>query len=437
VMERTLYNGLLSGVSLDGKSFFYPNPLESVGQHERRPWFGVACCPGNVTRFLASVPGYVYAQQDDTLFVNLFVASTAEIEMDGGRKVKLVQETRYPWDGAVRITVRPDREDRFAIRVRVPGWARGEAVPSDLYRFADESEEQVTLRVNGQPFPLALEKGYARVERRWTAGDVVELGLPMPVRRVLAHPSVEADQGRVALQRGPLVYAAEWPDNPGGTVRNLLLPDDATLSSEFRPDLLNGVQVVTSRAVALAHDAEGKVNRRQQDFTAIPYYAWANRGPGEMLVWIPNREVSARPQPLPTLASQAAVTSSREDRDPRAVNDQSEPRSSRESTSSFFHWWPEKGSTEWVEYAFEEPSRVSEVEVYWFDDGGECRTPASWRALYRDGEDWKPVETAGPYGVEKDRYNRVTFEPVTTSGLRLEVVLRPEVSAGIQEWKVR
>ena len=437
VMERTLYNGLLSGVSLDGKSFFYPNPLESAGQHERRSWFGVACCPGNMTRFLASVPGYVYAKQGDTLYVNLFVASTAEIEMDGGRTVKLVQETRYPWDGAVRIRVSPDREGRFSIQVRVPGWARGEAVPGDLYRFADGSDEKVTLRVNGQPVPLALEKGYARLERRWRTGDVVELGLPMPVRRVVAHPSVEADQGRVALQRGPLVYAAEWPDNPGGKVRNLLLPDDATLSTEFRPDLLNGVQVVTGRAVALAHDAEGKVNRREQDFTAIPYYAWANRGPGEMLVWIPNSETSARPQPLPTLASRAVATSSLEERDPRAVNDQSEPRSSRDGTSSFFHWWPEKGSTEWVEYAFEKPSRVSGVEVYWFDDGGECRVPVAWRVLFKDGEEWKPVETPGPYAVEKDRYNQVAFEPVTTSGLRLEVVLQPERSAGIQEWTVQ
>jgi DUF1680 family protein len=440
VMERTLYNGLLSGVSLDGKSFFYPNPLESAGQHRRSPWFGVACCPGNMTRFMASVPGYVYARTDDAIYVNLFVASTAEIQREGDRAVKLVQETRYPWDGAVRITVSPDREDRFELRVRVPGWARGEAAPSDLYRFADESDQKMTLRVNGQPvsLSLALEKGYARLERRWRTGDVVELDLPMPVRRVVAHPSVEADQGRVALQRGPLVYAAEWPDNPGGKVRNLLLPDDVTLSSEFRPDLLNGVQVVTGRAVALSYDAEGEVTRHEQDFTAIPYYAWANRGAGEMVVWIPDRETSARPQPLPTLASRATVTSSRGGHDPRAVHDQAEPRSSRDPDSSFFHWWPEKGSTEWIEYAFDEPSRVSQVQVYWFDDtgSGECRVPVSWRVLYKDGEEWTPVETPGPYGVEKDRYNPVTFEPVTTSGLRLEVVLPPEWSSGILEWKV-
>jgi DUF1680 family protein len=439
VLERTLYNGLLSGVSLDGKSFFYPNPLESAGQHQRSPWFGVACCPGNMTRFLASVPGYVYARQGDAVYVNLFVASKAEVKLDGGRSVDLVQETRYPWDGAVRIKVTPSREGPLSMRVRVPGWARGEAVPSELYHFADKSDEKATLRVNGQPVSLKLEKGYARIDRRWSKGDVIELGLPMPVRRVAAHSSVEADRGRVALQRGPLVFAAEWPDNPDGKVRNLLLPDDAALATEFRPGLLNGVQVITGRAVALANETDGTVTRRAQDFMAIPYYAWANRGPGEMLVFIPDRETSARPQPLPTLASRATVASSKAGHNLPAVNDQSEPTSSRDGTNGFFHWWPEKGSTEWVDYAFEKPTQLSQVQVYWLDDtgSGECRVPASWRVLYKDGDEWKPVETAGPYGVEKDAYNDVVFKPVTTSGLRLEVVLPREWSAGIQEWKVR
>jgi DUF1680 family protein len=438
VMERILYNGLLSGVSLDGKSYFYPNPLESAGQHQRSPWFGVACCPGNMTRFLASVPGYVYAHRGDALYVNLFVASTAEVRMDGGT-VGLVQETRYPWDGAVKITVRPDRARRFALNARVPGWARGEAVPSDLYRFADRSEEPVTIKVNGQAVALSLDKGYARIDRPWKTGDVVELSMPMPVRRVVAHSSVEADQGRVALQRGPLVYTAEWPDNPGGHVRNLLLRDEVSLTSEFRPDLLGGIQVVNGRSTSLTYNARSEVEQHEQAFTAIPYYAWSNRGPGEMAVWIPNRPTSARPQPLPTLASRAKVTASAAGRNLRAVNDQGEPRSSRDGTSSFFHWWPEKGSTEWVAYEFDMPTSVSEVEVYWLDDtgSGESRLPASWRVLYKDGDEWNPVEAAGPYGVEKDAYNKVTFKPVTTSALRLEVTLTPEWSAGIQEWKAR
>jgi DUF1680 family protein len=438
VMERTLYNGLLSGVSLDGKSFFYPNPLESSGQHQRSPWFGCACCPGNITRFLASVPGYVYAHQADRLFVNLFVASTARVEMDGGRTVTLTQATRYPWDGSVRITVAPGAPGRFALHVRIPGWARNEPVPSDLYRFADAPSEPVVLRVNGETVPLDLEKGFARVERRWAKGDSVELNLPMPVRRVVAHPSVEADQGRVALQRGPLVYAAEWPDNPDGHVRNLLLPDDSRLASEFRADLLNGVQVVKGKAVALAKSEQGQVRRREQELVAIPYYAWANRGPGEMAVWLASRETSARPQPFPTLASRAKATSSAGGPDIRAVHDQDEPRSSSDASSGFFHWWPKKGTTEWIQYELEKPGPVSAVEVYWVDDtgSGEVRAPASWRVLYKDGDEWKPVETTAPCAVALDRFNRVTFAPVTTGALRLEVTLQPQQSAGVQEWKV-
>jgi uncharacterized protein len=271
VMERVLYNGLISGVSLDGKTFFYPNPLESTGQHERSPWFGVACCPGNITRFLASVPGYVYARRGDTIFVNLYAAGTADIEVGTGRRVKLTQETRYPWDGAVRITVIPDRPRRFAMKVRIPGWARNEVVPSDLYRFADVATEPVTITVNGEQAPAGAPDGYATIEREWKDGDVVALALPMPVRRIVAHERVEADRGRVALQRGPIVYAAEWPDNPNGTVRNIVLPAGARLTTEFRPDLLRGVQVIEGRALGLAYDAHGGISRTEQDFTAIPY----------------------------------------------------------------------------------------------------------------------------------------------------------------------
>jgi DUF1680 family protein len=438
VMERTLYNGLLSGVSLDAKSFFYPNPLESAGQHQRSPWFGVACCPGNITRFLASVPGSVYAQRGETLYVNLYVGSTADITMDNGRTVKLVQETRYPWDGAVKMTVTPDTTARFTINVRVPGWSRNEAVPTDLYRFLDTVKEPVVLEVNGKPVGLQIDKGYVSLTREWKAGDVIELALPMPVRRVVANGAVAADRGRVALQRGPIVYCAEWPDNPGGHVRNLMLPDAAKLTSEFRPDVLKGVETVRARAVSVAYDDSGKAIKKEQDFMAIPYYAWANRGPGEMVVWIPNAEASVKPLPRPTMASTSVVHTSGE-KNPRPINDQAEPQSSADATSSYFHWWPKKGTTEWVEYAFAKPSFVSEAEVYWFDDTGrgECRVPKSWRVLYRAGGEWRPVEAAGAYGIEKDRFNKVTFKPVTTSGLRLEVTLQPNWSAGLQEWAVR
>ena len=307
VMERTLYNGLISGVSLDGTTFFYPNPLESTGQHKRSPWFGVACCPGNITRFMASVPGYVYAQRGDALWVNLYMGSTADIKLDNGRTVNVVQETRYPWEGTVKITVNPDRAAPVVVNVRIPGWARDQPVAGDLYRYAGKSSSPVALKVNGKAVPIKLDKGYVSLSRTWKRGDIIELALPMPVRRVLANDQVAADRGRVALERGPIVYAAEWVDNPKGQVRNLMLPDSAPLTAEFKPALLHGVTVVKGKAVALANDAQGHVSKTEQEFTAIPYYAWANRGPGQMIVWIPNSEASASPAPFPAAATSVEV----------------------------------------------------------------------------------------------------------------------------------
>lgn len=283
VLERSLYNGLLSGVSLDGMSFFYDNPLESDGAHRRSPWFDCACCPSNVARFLPALPGYVYAQRGDTIYVNLFVSGSAKIELEGGRAVKLEQETRYPWDGKVRLTVKESSAEPLTIKLRIPGWGRNEVVPGDLYRFASTSEETPTLRVNGEPVGVQLDRGYASLTGVWQSGDTVELDLPMPVRRVVANERVEADRGRVALQRGPLVYCAEWADN-GGPIRDLALPNDSELVAEWAPGLLNGVVVLKGRALRWDEGAGGPTG---QDFTAIPYYAWAHRGPGEMLVWIP------------------------------------------------------------------------------------------------------------------------------------------------------
>ena len=439
VMERTLYNGLISGVSLDGQSFFYPNPLESNGQHQRSPWFGVACCPGNITRFLASVPGYVYAQRGDRLYVNLFVASSADIKMDNGRSIRMTQETRYPWEGLVKMTVNPGPPGKLAINVRIPGWARNEPVPSDLYKFADKASEPAVVKVNGKAVPMQLNKGYVTLDRTWKAGDTIELSLPMPVRRVVANSQVAADQGRVAIQRGPLVYAAEWVDNPQGKVRNLMLPDTAELTAAYDPKLLKGVTAITGRAISLTADAAGKVLKTGQVFKAIPYYAWANRGPGQMMVWIPNGEASAKPAGFPTLASTAKIAVSGDSRkNPRNIVDGEDPTAS-DDASAYFDWWPKNGSAEWVELAFEKAATVSESSVYWFDDTGHggVRVPASWRLLYKDGGQWKPVAAAGAYGRERNQYNRLTFQPVTTTGLRLELQAQPNVSMGIQEWKVK
>ena len=376
VMERTLFNGLISGVSLDGKTFFYPNPLESRGQHQRSPWFGVACCPSNISRFLPSIPGYVYAKQNDTIFVNLYVQSTADIALAEGPQVRLTQSTRYPWDGAIKLAVLPSKAASFAISLRIPGWSTNQPVPGDLYRFLDPAPAAApSINVNGRQVPLDLDKGYVRIHRTWSPGDVVELTLPMPVRRVAAHEKVQDDAGRVALQRGPIVYAAEWPDNPGKRVRNIVLPDRSRLTSEFRPAMLNGVQVVKGQAVGLAYDAKGRVTRTSQELLAIPYAVWANRGAGEMIVWLPRSEQIARPIPYPTIATRATVAVSVPGRgrgkSPVPINDGEEPESS-DDPSLYFDWWPTLGSKmEWS-------GRSSKAHCNWFGPKRCFNRSSSW-----------------------------------------------------------
>jgi DUF1680 family protein len=436
VLERTLYNGFISGVSLDGTRFFYPNPLESRGTHERSEWFECSCCPSNVCRFIASLPGYMYAVSEDTLTIGLYVASTANVDV-ASRSVTLTQQTGYPWSGAIRITVEPSEATAFTIALLIPGWARNEPVPSDLYRFLETSDAAPALAVNGEPVPVEATDGFARITRTWQPGDVVTLDLPMPVRRVLCHEKVEGNRGRMALQRGPLVYCAEWADSADGHVLNLLVPDDAPLIAERRDDLLGGVTVITGPVVSLGTArADGSSDRHETTLVAIPYYAWAHRGRGEMAVWLPRTEAAAHPLPAPTLASRSTPSAS--GGDPAAINDRLEPATSNDHTYPFLHWWPRKGTREWAQYDLPEPTTVSAVEVYWFDDTGtgECRLPASWRLLARQGDDWVEVAHPSGYGIEPDCYNRTTFDPVTTIALRIEVQLPPDFSVGIHQWRV-
>lgn len=272
VMERTLYNGLLSGISLSGDLFFYPNPLESDGKKDtREPWFDCACCPVNFSRFLPSFPGYIYANVEDALYVNLFVAGKARIDV-AGLPVTVTQTTNYPWDGAVDLRLEPTKPRKFSVMVRVPGWVQNIPIPSDLYAFAQKSTESVVLKINGKPEPLVLKNGFAVMTKEWHSGDTIDLLLPMPVRRVLAHEKVVADKNKVALQRGPLVYCFEGVDNHGKVLKNAI-PDSMQFAAKKRPDLLGGITVL-----------EGK--SKAAKLLAVPYYSWAHRGQGEMAVWM-------------------------------------------------------------------------------------------------------------------------------------------------------
>jgi DUF1680 family protein len=439
VFERSLYNGLLSGVGLDGKSFFYQNPLASNGRYQRSAWFGCACCPGNITRFIASVPGYVYAVRGNELFVNLFMASDASIKMPSGPELKVKQETEFPWKGDVKLTLNPARSANYRIKLRIPGWAQNQASPEALYRFEDGSGPKYSISVNGSAVSPTVVDGYAVLSRRWNAGDTIDLKLPMAVRKVKAADPVEADKGMVALQRGPIVYCAEGKDNPGGHVQNVLVSDTASFESRYNPSVLGGVVEVTGNAEALFQAKDGSTERRGEKLTCVPYADWANRGPNEMAVWLADREEAAQPvNPFKPAYTLAKVTSSK-GTDLESLHDGHITKKSGQQ-GDFFHWWPKKGTTEWVEYEFPSQTTFTESDLYWFDDTGvgECRAPASWKLFYKDvfGK-WRPVETEDPLGVELDRYNAVHFKPVSTTALRIEVTLQPGWSAGIQQWVVK
>lgn len=288
VLERSLYNGALDGISLQGNKFFYGNPLASVGRNYRRDWFGTACCPANIARLTESLGNYIYGYSDKGIWVNLFVGSSTSIPV-GKQQVPLELKTAYPWDGNVQITVSPKNKTKFGLHLRIPGWAQGEAVPGGLYRFEDTTSQQFTLTVNGKAVPYQMEKGYAVVNREWKNGDVVAFTLPMEVKRVESRPEVTANTGRVALQRGPLVYCVESTDNDG-KAWNILLPDDAPLSTSSKTVLTEPVVAIQAQVPILVVTADGTgVQTEKKTITAIPYYTWCNREQSQMQVWLPTK----------------------------------------------------------------------------------------------------------------------------------------------------
>lgn len=443
VLERALYNGVLSGVALDGEHFFYVNPLASSGNHHRQPFFACACCPTNVVRLIPSVPGYVYAVRAGNgalppeLFVNLYIGGLATITLGGDQKVVIRQETRYPWEGRIRLVLSPERETEWVLRLRIPGWCRKATLAVN-----DGAASEVD---RGQ-----LDRGYYVLRRTWKKGDSVTVELAMPVERIEAHPKVVANRGRIAIQRGPLVYCLEAVDN-GFDVRTAVLAKDPQFETEFRPDLLGGVVVIKATA------ADGR------RLTAIPYHLWDHREPGPMVVWIrqagkprhvdpedpswegklyrPLDPASLTGDETLTVLEAARPTASHcwTNDSVEALNDGIEPKNSNDHSIPRFTWWDHRGTKEWVQYEWDKPVMLKGVRVYWFDDeprGGHCRLPASWRIVYRKGNEWIPVGAPEPLPIVKDGWSEVSFDPIQTQGLRLEVQLRPNWSGGILEWQV-
>ena len=435
-LERALYNAALGGTALAGNRYYYQNPL--AGDALRRwEWHGCPCCPPMFVKLMGALPGYIYAQDQGGIYVNLFVGSQAEVALPGG-KVVLKQATRYPWEGDVKIAVEPEKPAEFDLFVRIPGWCQGASSSNDLYQaMGRPTDGAARLSVNGRSAgTLELVRGYARLHRLWKAGDVVDLALDMPVRQVRANSRVEADRGLVALMRGPVVYCAESVDNAEG-LRHLFVPRDATFAVDFIPNLLGGVAVLRGRVQGCCA-APGGVRTSTADLTATPFYASANREPCAMRVWLPASADKAVPASLATRSRASASHCWRLDSS-AAINDGRVPAKSSDTGQARLSWWDHKGTTEWAQLDFPQPAEVSRVRVFWFADRpvkGGCDLPQGWRLLYKDGDAWKPVDRPGIYGREPDRFNEVAFAPVTTAALRIEVHLQPEWSGGICEWAV-
>jgi len=288
ILERSLYNGALDGLSLSGDHFFYGNPLASTGKNARREWFGTACCPANIARLVASLGNYVYAKSGDAIWINLFVGSNTAISLANG-ELPVEMETNYPLSGSVTIHFNPAKKIKYALHLRIPGWARDEAVPGGLYRFADSSKNHFDILLNNKKAEYRMEKGYAVIDREWKKNDKVELILPMEIRRVVARPELKFDQNRVALQMGPLVYCAEGADN-NGKAWNFILPDDTPLHVSQQTILSEPVIAIKATVPVIRIDEDGQtVKTEMKEITAIPYYTWCNRGSDQMQVWLPRK----------------------------------------------------------------------------------------------------------------------------------------------------
>jgi len=425
VVERALYNGVLAGIGMDGKSFFYVNPLDSAGNHHRQPFFDCACCPTNVVRFVSSLPGYQYAVEGNTVYVNQYVAGTATLQLQDG-EVTIKQETNYPWDGKVMcyISNKPKVEGdkgTFKVVLRQPGWRDFSGYGGSLSTHWSVNEGNPTIQTNAQ----------------------LGTDFEMEPKRMISHPNVVTNHGRVAIQRGPLIYCFEQIDNEV-PISQIRLAREPQFKEEWKSDLLGGIIVLKCK------NADGR------ELTAIPYYAWDHREPGPMAVWV-RQEGLSRQQPPTTsdkLYAELKPSMLRPDAEladevelevtashchasdsAKAVIDGQEPKHSNDHDIPRMTFWNHRGTAEWLELDFGKPKSVSKSSVYWFDDTGrgQCRIPKSWTLSYWSGNEWKVLKTVDT--PKKDGYDTVEFDAVKTTGLRLDIQLQENFSGGVLEWK--
>lgn len=447
VAEVALFNNVLAAVNLEGNRFFYVNPLESDGKFPfnhgtagRAPWFGTACCPSNMARLLPQVPGMTYAHDDNDLYVTFYAASRTQVEMKG-TAVDVEQKTAYPNDGEISVIVNPEKPIRFRLLLRIPTWTQDRFVPGELYRYADETEQRIFLRVNGTLMKTQIDQGFAVIDREWQPGDRVRLNLPMPLRVSECHPSVQANKDRIALTRGPFVLCAEGVDNRGATQRFYFedLPNDGQVNAKTTTIDTGSFMQITLPANALRMDGESE----WWNLVLTPYYAWNNRSAGSMTVWFPRKESQAMydPHKLPEesiFSKIIAFHTSLLDTE-SAIGDGKEPRFSSGKKVPRWTSRPQKGKPQWVVARFHETKQVQSVGVYWMQDQQDVRFPKKWSLEFEQNGEWN-VFVVGPntrYETRANQYNVVhPVAPVDCDAIRIRMTPQADACVGILEVQV-
>ena len=468
--ERVLYNGFLAGVNIEGNKFFYTNPLEADGEYifnhgkkDRSEWFGCACCPVNIARTMAQLSGYMYACDDNNLYVCLYGQSKAKIQLPE-TEVEVEQITDYPWNGKIKVTVNPVKSSKFSLNFRIPGWSQNKPVPGDLYsvsrtsllgvapdkaglspplkgvadRPGDVSPSEplctVSFTLNNKKINPEIKNGFAVIDRKWKKGDVVQLDIPMPVIKIKSHPEIKYNKNKIAFERGPVIYCAEEIDNKVKT-QLIYIPEKTELKPIGINDAFGNVTALTGKARAFVDSSDKEIK-----FTAIPYFAWNHRGVGSMNVWLANNKKDAKEASVVEAKKEALgkVTASYfcPNDPPSSIFDEYEPESSHDGHVSRCTFWPHKGTEEWLQITFPKKRKISKVSVYWFDDSdfGGCKVPEKWSLEYKDGDSWKkfPVYVTDDYRVFKDQFNLVnTAKDFKTDALRIKIKLQKGFSGGI------
>lgn len=436
VAEVALYNNVLAGVNLEGNRFFYVNPLEANGRRAfnqglkgRAPWFGTACCPSNLARLIPQIPGMMYAHTDDDIYCTFYGGTSATIPLGRGN-VGIRQETGYPFDETVSLTVSPEKaSQKFALHLRIPTWAGDRFVPGKLYSYVNRQPGTWSLTVNGKPAKVKVDKGFAVIDRKWEKGDRVELHLPMGVMYSKAIDKVEADRGRLCITRGPLVYCAEAADNASAPASYVISPAGDSAVIRKGDGLMKDIDFITVPARSIQNPGDTKL-------TFVPYYAWDNRTDGAMIVWIAANDDVARAAmpPMPDYIADVTATYTCDIDDVNPIITNKFPSSSHDTSMLRWTSWPRKGEKQSIELKLKHPVSLESLSVYWYDDAGDVQVPEAWNVEYLQDGAWHefPVYVTDEYRMLKDQYNMIhPGRDIMPEALRINITPRQDASAGI------